>query len=406
MPASPIKLFKALPATVKLLIYGTFINRMGGFIIPFLSLVLRRDFNLREDDLKNLLLLYGLGSLCAILTGGWLTDRFGRRATLLLSLAGGGLLAVAMGFAHTLHTLATLLLIYGFVGELYRPAASAIIGDALPSQQRATGFAALRLAVNLGFAFGTGLGGFLADWDWRILFWADGATTLLFGLLVFALIPETRPAPATAAELKAALPGPPIWRDLIYLRLVFVSFAFSLIFFSHITIFPLTVTVSATYPARVYGLLIALNCLVIAAFEMTIVEALKPFRRLRVAALGMIFTGAGFALTGALMHWGWFVFAVLIWTAGEIFESPQTMAFIADWAPPQSRGRYLSLYQASWSLAFALNPVIFLPLHARLPEWQFWPLMLIVALPAALMLLRLDRVADRPELLRGATKIA
>lgn len=402
MPASPIKLFRELPAPVRLLIYGTFINRVGGFILPFLSLVLRHDFKLAEVDIMNLLLLYGVGSLLAILTGGWLTDHFGRRATLVLSLAGGGCLAVAMGFANSIGWLATLLLIYGFVGELYRPAAAAIIGDQLPSMQRATGFAALRLAVNLGFAFGTSLGGILADFNWRILFWADGATTLLFGLIVLMRIPETRPAPTE----RSVIPGPPIWRDGIYLQLLAVSFAFSLIFFSHLTVFPLTVTVSAGYRPWVYGQLIALNCLLVALFEMSAVDALKKYRRLRVAALGMLFIGAGFALTGAWLHWSWFAITVVMWTAGEIFDSPQTMAFIADWAPPESRGRYLSYYQATWSLAFALNPLLFLPLHASLPEWGFWPIMLIVAVPAALILNRLDRVADRPELLRGATKIA
>jgi MFS family permease len=401
MPAGPIQLFRELPATVRLLIAGTFINRMGGLILPFLSPVLRRDYHLPESRLTLLLLLYGVGSLSAILVGGWLTDRFGRRATLILSLAGGGSLAIAMGFAQTIGLLAPLLLIYGFVGELYRPAASAIIGDRLPSSQRAIGFAALRLAVNLGFAFGTGLGGFIADWDFRALFWGDGATTLLFALLVLWKIPETRPAP----EDRPALAVPPIWRDGIFLRVVLISFAFSLVFFSHITVFPLTVSGSAGYPLKVYGAFIALNCLVISLFEMTSVNALRGYRRLRVAALGMFLTGLGFALTGVFMHWGWFIFAVMVWTAGEIFTSPQVMAFVADWSPPAWRGRYLSYYQASWSLAFALNPVIFVTLHARLPERAFWPLALLVALPAAALLLRLDRTADRPELLRGATKV-
>jgi MFS family permease len=402
MPASPFKLFKALPATVRLLIYGTFINRMGGFILPFLTLVLRHEFKLAEDDISTLLLLYGIGSLSAILTGGWLIDRFGRRSTLVFSLGGGGILAVTMGFAHSIQLLAPLLLTYGFVGELYRPAAAAIIGDQLPSQQRAIGFAALRLAVNLGFAFGTSLGGFLIDWNWRILFWADGATTLLFGLIVLARIPETRPS--TVGQ--PAITGPPIWRDGIYLQLLLVSFVTTLVFFSHLCVLPLTITDSAHYPAWVYGLLIAFNCLLIALCEMSAVDALQRFRRLRVAALGTLFTGAGFALTGVMLHWSWLTLTVVIWSAGEIFSSAQLMAFISDWAPPAVRGRYLSYFQATWSLAFALTPMLFLPLHARLPEILFWPLMLLPTLPAALLLLRLDRIADRPELLRGATKIA
>ena len=191
--------------------------------------------------------------------------------------------------------------------------------------------------------------------------------------------------------------------DGVYLQVVLASFAFCLIFFSHISVMPLTVTVSAGYPAVVYGLLIGINGLVIAVFEISVVVALRPFRRLRVAALGMALSGAGFALTGLGMHWGWFLFTVLLWTAGEILTSPQQMAFIADWAPPSARGRYLSLYQASWSLAFALNPVLFLPLHARLGEPLFWGSLAVLAIPATFLLLRLDRTADRPEKLRGLT---
>jgi MFS family permease len=86
---------------------------------------------------------------------------------------------------------------------------------------------------------------------------------------------------------------------------------------------------------------------------------------------------------------------------GEILTSPQQMAFIADWAPPAARGRYLSLYQATWSLAFAINPILFLPVHARLGEPRFWALMFLIALPGAAILVRLDRIADRPERLRG-----
>ena len=73
---------------------------------------------------------------------------------------------------------------------------------------------------------------------------------------------------------------------------------------------------------------------------------------------------------------------------------------------PGARGRYLSVYQATWSLAVIANPLVLLPLHARLPEPLFWPLLAALTLPASLLLLRLDRRADRPERLRGITAAA
>lgn len=401
MIESPVRIVRRLPGTVQVLLLGTFINRLGTFILPFLALVLRREFGLTPRQVAAILSAYGAGTLLSILAGGILSDRLGRRRTLLVSLLGSGVLATTMAAAPSLPIFVAMLMGLGFLADLYRPAASALIGDLLPSAQRAVGFGALRMAVNLGFAGGMALGGVVADWSWRALFLGDGLTTLLFGLLVFLSIPEPpreRPASDQAPPSPVASP----WRDVVFLQAVAVAFSFSLVFFSFVTVLPLTVTLAAGYPARTYGALMAVNGLSIAFLEVSVAQALGGCRRLRVAALGMLLAGLGFGIGGLILHWSWFLLSLLIWTAGEILVSPQQQAFIADWAPPNARGRYLSLFQASWSLAFAVNPLLSVPLHARLGDAAFWLLMVPISLPGALLLLRLDRVADQPHLLRGA----
>ena len=400
--AHPIRVLRTLPAPVRLLVAGTFVNKLGTFIVPYLTLVLRKEFRLEDAQVARLLLAYGAGSLVSIIAGGFLTDHLGRRVTLLLSLFGSGVLAVTLGLVSSISVFAPLLVLLGFVADLYRPAASAIIGDLLPSAQRATGFAALRTAVNLGFAVGMSLGGFMADWNWRLLFFGDGTTTLLYGVVVYLFIGETRPGAEAASGGAGVSATASPWRDAVFLQMLAVSLAFSLLFFSHITELPLTITLSAGYPARLYGGLIAVNGLLIALFEMTVVARLRGFRRLRVAALGTLITGLAFSSVGLARHWTWFLAVVVVYTAGEILATPQKMAFVTDWAPPASRGRYLSFYQATWSVAMGLNPLLFLPLRTRLGDAAFWPLMMLLAAPAALLLLRLDRV-DRPERLRGAS---
>jgi len=402
MLRNPVTLLRGLPPTVRILVAGTFINKLGSFIIPFLTIVLKREFHLSGTQVGALVMAYGAGSLVSILSGGVLTDRLGRRVTLLLSLFGSGAVAILLGFSPSIRAFATLLILFGFVADLYRPAATSIIADLLPSAQRAVGFAALRMAVNLGFAMGMTLGGLLADWSWRLLFVGDGVTTALFGGLVYFFIPETRPSsPAAEGAALRASPATALWRDGVFLQVMAVSFAFALVFFSHITALPLTMTVNAGYPARVFGALVGINGLLIALFEVSIVHRLRSWRRLRVAALGTALAGLGFGLSGLFLHWAWFLVTVVIWTAGEILSTPFKMAFVTDWAPPALRGRYMSLYQATWSVAMAVNPILFLPLQARFGDRLFWPVMMVVAAPAVLALLRLDRTADRPERLRG-----
>jgi MFS family permease len=413
MTMNPLRVIGRFPRPVRLLILGTLVNKLGTFILPYLALVLLRDFHLSEGSAAKLLFAYGAGSLVSILAGGVLSDWLGRRRTLLVSLFGSGVLAVAMGLAPSAGLFVPLLVAFGFIGDLYRPAASAVIGDLLPSSERASGFAGLRMAVNLGWAAGTALGGVFADWNWHLLFLGDGLTTLAYGLIVYFLIPDTRPgrvlaAPATPPSGEPGVdspsplaPGGSPLTDGVYLQMLGAAFVFTFIFCSNLSVFPLTVTRGAGYPAKAYGALVAVNGVLIALFEISIVAQLKRFRRLRVAALGNLLCAMGFGMLGLVMHWAWFLLAVLVFTAGEILASPQAMSFVADWAPPAARGRYLSFYQATWSIAFAVNPVIALPLHAALGERAFWALMPLVSLPALVVLLRLDRTADRPERLRG-----
>jgi MFS family permease len=316
---------------------------------------------------------------------------------LLLSLVGGGTLAVAMGFAPSVGVFVPLLVAFAFIADLYRPAASAIIADLVPSADRAIAFAALRLAINLGWGSGVAVGGLLADMNWRLLFWGDGATTLAFGALIYALVGETRGAPDTAGAEAVGSP----WRDSVFVKVILASFIFSMAFFMDIIVLPLTVTESAGYPARVFGFLVATNGFLIAMLELTAVGWLARFRRLRVAALGIALTALGMGITGLVMHWAWFLLAILLYTAGEILTIPQQSAFLADWAPPALRGRYLGIAQASWGLGWAVAPVVFLPLHARVSEAVFWAILGLGTTPAALIMLRLDRSSDRDELLRG-----
>src|SRR5512146_538732 len=166
MTLNPLLIIGRFPKPVRLLLAGTLVNKLGTFILPYLALVLLRDFHMRETAAARLLFAYGTGSLVSVLAGGVLTDRLGRRRTLLLSLLGSGCLAVAMGFVPSARFFVPLLVAFGFIAELYRPAAVSIISDLLPSSERASGFAGLRMANNLGWAAGTALGGLLADWDW------------------------------------------------------------------------------------------------------------------------------------------------------------------------------------------------------------------------------------------------
>src|SRR5688572_33004262 len=78
---------RALPRAAWVLFVGTFINRFGGFVVPFLTLYLTgQGYSATAAGLA--VSAYGAGNLLASLIGGHLADRLGRRETILLSTFG------------------------------------------------------------------------------------------------------------------------------------------------------------------------------------------------------------------------------------------------------------------------------------------------------------------------------
>jgi MFS family permease len=378
------RLLRSLPPQVQILIAGTFVNKAGTYIVPYLTIVLMRDFHLGPLEAGLAVAAYGLGSLIAIFVGGQTTDRLGRRSTMLVSLFGSGVMSCGLGFVTNLHAFVPLLLVFGFLADLFQPAASAIVTDLVPPDQRKLGFAGLRLAINLGFAAGLLVGGFLVDWDWRFLFWGDGLSTLAYGVVILLFIVETRPV-ARQGET-AASP----FSDPAFLRLTAGGAAFPFLMFALMTVLPITLTEGAGYPSRAYGYLIGMNGLLVGLLELPVAARLASSSRLSMAALGLLIAAAGAALIGAPPSFGVYLTAVLLITAGEILMMPQLSAAVADWAPRLSRGRYISLFQSSWTFAKATSPVFFLPLRARFGDMWFWPVLGAAVLPAAALLLSLQ----------------
>src|SRR5678816_3908251 len=95
-----------LPRTFWVLCAGMFVNRCGAFVVPFLSVYLTQ---VRGESIASagvVAALYGLGAMLASLLGGYCADHFGRRATMLTALAGGGAGMIALGFAHDVRVIA------------------------------------------------------------------------------------------------------------------------------------------------------------------------------------------------------------------------------------------------------------------------------------------------------------
>src|SRR5882762_8433074 len=179
---------RALPRGAWILFLGTFLNKFGTFVLPFLAIYMASlGYTTAQAGLA--MAAYGIGSLVASLLGGYLADRLGRRKTIVLSMFSVAVAMLSLSQARSLPMIVLFAGLAGLTGELYRPASSALLADLVPAGQRVTAFAAYRMALNAGFAFGPATAGLLAKKSFLWLFVGDATSSILFGLVAWFALP-------------------------------------------------------------------------------------------------------------------------------------------------------------------------------------------------------------------------
>ena len=346
-----------LPPTFWYVWVGSLVNRLGGFVVPFLALYLTRERGMTAAQAGLIVSLYGVGSVGAGPVGGFLTDRVGRRATLVGGLLLGSLGMTVLGFARTPLQITVAATVLGFVAELFRPAVSALVADVVPPEDRARAYGLIYWAVNLGFSIAPVLAGLMARVSYLALFLGDAATTLLYALIVWLKVPETRPALPVEQRSQLTKPGSTLvaFQDPVFLAFFVLTFFTACLFFQSTMTLPVTMGAHGVAPGQ-FGLLIAVNGVLIVFLQPLAAPLVARFRRSRVLSLSAALVGVGFGLTGFVTTPALYAVSIAIWTFGEIIQAGSGLAVVAELAPPQLLGRYQGAFHMSWALAAFAGP--------------------------------------------------
>lgn len=355
---------RRLPKCYWILFSGTLINRFGHFVIPFLALYLKREgYDAWVTGAS--LTAYGAGGLLANLGGGWCADRVGRKPTILFSCAGAALSMLGLSQAHEATSLIILSGVVGMTSSMYFPAASALLADLVPAPLRVRAFGCQRLAVNLGFALGMMTAGALAAHSFLWLFIIDAATTALLGLLVLFGLPAGKQTPRENAGWGVALKA--MRSNGSYLRAVFASFCIATVFWQMSSTFGLHVTLVGGHDEQDYGLLMALNGLMIVLLELPLTSLTRRYAAPRVMAIGYLTVGLSMALSAFGGGMPLLVVVIVLFTIGEMMALPVAHSFIATLAPDEIRGRFMGVLGVAWSAATMIGPAVGLILFEHSP---------------------------------------
>ena len=371
------------PRTFWLLVAGTLVNRIGLLVLPFLSLYLTATRGLTVEQATFLIGLHGAGAFAAGVAGGALADALGRKAVLVGSLAGGAVLMASIPYAGASWHLGALVAAYGFVGEMYRPAVSAVVADTVEPERQARAFALLYWAINVGAAVGPALGGVLAERSFGLLFTVDAATMAIYAGVVAVGISETRPRRAGAAHAaeQQHTVGHAL-RDGRLVGLALVSFAVGTAFVQTYVTLPLVMRADGI-SAGAYGAVVGLNGAIVVLLSLPVARWMErrhgsgPL----AAAVALIGVGVGaFAFADSALEYAG---GIVLLSLGEIVVLPVLPALVARLAPDGLRATYQGVHQSGWGLAHMLSPVAGGAILARLGADALWAATLGLALAAA-----------------------
>ncbi|MDC0770262.1 MDR family MFS transporter [Streptomyces sp. HD] len=336
---------------------STLVNRLGAFVATFMALYLTLDRGYSASYAGLVAALHGLGGVVSSIGGGVMTDRLGRRPTLLIAQASTAASVALLGFMHHPVAIAAVAFLVGAASNASRPAVQAMMADIVRPEDRVRAFSLNYWAINLGFAVSSMAAGFIAEVSYLSGFLIEAGMTAVCAVVVFVKLPESRPE-RTATEKAADEVGlGTVLRDGRFMSVVGLSFLVALVFQQGSVGLPVAMGEAGFSPSD-YGLAIAVNGVLIVALQIPVTRFIEHRDPRRLLVLSSLLAGYGFGLTAFAGSVGVFALAVCVWTLGEMLNAPTQTGLVVRLSPAHGRGRYQGMYTLSWSVAALVAPLM------------------------------------------------
>ena len=390
-------IYNQYPRQYWLMITGIVLATAGGSMIwPFLIIYASGKLDLPLSTVAALISINAGTGLISSLVAGTLADKVGRKVVMNFSLTVNGLAYFMLMRAETYPQFAGLMMLVGLSNPLYQVGADAMLADMIPSEKRTDAYAINRMANNAAFALGPAIGGFLATRSYDLAFYCAGIGFLSYSVLLFfmaretlVIAPRAEATPSGLAEVIHSYSG--IVRDKGFIGFVL---ALSIGLIAPTLLWILMPIYSKTHfgiPENLYGWIPTTNALMCVFVQYPVTSITRRYPTLSVLTVGMLIYALG-AGSVALMSGFWgFWLSMVILTFGELTLVPTASKYVADLAPADLRGRYMSLHWLGWGLARTLSPLIGGFLNDNIAPQAIWVGGLLVGLTSTLGLLLLSR---------------
>ncbi len=314
-----------------------------------------------------LLLAYaGMQFVFAPLIGN-LSDRFGRRPVLLVSVVTFALDNLICALAPNFGILLVGRILAGISGGSYSTA-SAYIADVSTDENRAKNFGLLGIAFGVGFILGPIIGGFLGEFGPRVPFFGAALISFLNFVAAYFLLPETLGAKDRRKfEWKRSNPLGALKQMRNHKGILWIGLVFFMLTLGHMS-YPAVWAYVGSYrygwsesdigmSLGIYGLCSAI------VMGLVLPRIVSRFGEWRTAVIGLTFAALGFfGYAGAWQ--GWLVYVVIVATCLEGVADPAMRSIAAAKVPASEQGELQGAMTSLFSITNIIGPLIFTQIFA------------------------------------------
>jgi len=353
--------FSTIQKNIWILSIAMFINRSGSMVLLFTSLYLTKELHFTIAEAGLALSFYGIGSVLGSYAGGWLTDRYHFYNIMFYSLIASGLILLLLLVVKTPILISSVIFIYAFAADIFRPANSKAIAAYSSTENRTRSLSLVRLAINLGFSVGPAIGGFIALYlGYKILFIIDACTSIAAAGLLFLYLPKKDIESTKNNSETIKNSSPSAYRDIPYLFFILLVALYGICFFQLFASVPQYFDKVCKYNEDTIGLLLGLNGLLVVLIEMPLVTYLEKEQKLfKYIIIGALCLPISFLILkfGEGMLFAAIVYTIII-TLSEIYAMPFMMNYSLSRPKKERQGQYSALYSIAYGISNIVAPVL------------------------------------------------
>lgn len=343
--------------TFWLVIFASFLNQTGNMAFVFLLVYLNQYVGLSLAQSSFTFAIFSASMLATGILCGNLIDRVGAGRTMIFSLFVNGIVLITFPFLHSYAAILGMCMMWGVTFGIYRPASQALISSLSTTGMHKVTFSVFRLAQNLGMSIGPALGGYLAHYSFPALFFANGTANLLACCLLFFSLFRTNLFKSQSDKSYRAPINLNWLRHDVRLRIFMLGMIpVSMVFFQHESTLSVFLKTDLQLPLSFYGLLFTINTLLIVSLELLLNVFMMNWPYRANFMIGSALIIAGFAGLFFATHAWHIIVLTVLWTFGEMILYPSASSYIADIAPIEHRGSYMSLFSTSTNVGLFFGP--------------------------------------------------